>query len=100
MFQERGNGDIYVDDLTITVAIKPLITAVSQPSGGNVELDFAAGAADTKDEFQVERAGTVNGSYVTVPATIVPLGGGNFRATVQAPGAEGFYKVKRTPMAF
>ena len=98
LFQERGNGDIYIDDMTVIVKFKPLITAVSQPSAGNVNLDFTAGALDVIGDFQVERASTVNGTYANVAATIVSLGGGNFRATVAAPGSEGYYKVKRTPI--
>jgi hypothetical protein len=100
LFQERGNGDVYIDDLTVIVKFKPLITAVSAPAGGNVDLDFTAGALDVIGDFQVERASTVSGIYSNVAATIVSLGGGNFRATVAAPGTEGYYKVKRTPITF
>jgi len=100
LFQERGNGDIYLDDLTVTVKFKPLITNVSQPTGGSVSLDFTAGALDVIGDFQVERAPTVNGTYANVSATIVSLGNGNFRATVAAPGAESYFKVKRTPVVF
>jgi hypothetical protein len=100
LFQERGFGDIYIDDLTVTLKIQPLITVVSQPSGGNLDIDFSAGAADVIGDFQLERASTVTGTYSTVSATITSLGGGNFRATVAAPGSEGYYKVKRTPVTF
>lgn len=100
LFQERGNGDIYIDDMTVIVKFKPLLTAVSTPSGGSVDIDFTAGALDVVGDFQVERASTVNGAYSNVATTIVSLGGGNFRATVAAPGSEGYYKVKRTPITF
>ena len=100
LFQARGYGDIYVDDMTVTVKIKPLITAVAQPSAGNLDIDFAAGATDAVGDFAVERAGTAPGAFTNIPATITSLGGGNFRASVAAPGAEGYYKVKRTPVTF
>jgi hypothetical protein len=100
MWQNRGNGDIYIDDMTVTLKIKPFITEVAQPSGGNIDLYFNAGASDVVGDFQVERASTVTETYSTVASTISSLGGGNFRATVAAPGAEGYYKVKRTPATF
>lgn len=100
LFQARGYGDIYIDDMTVVIRTKPLITAVSQPSGGNIDLDFNAGTTDVTGNFQVERASPITGAFGTVPATIVALGGGNFRATVAAPGTEGYYKIKRTPITF
>jgi hypothetical protein len=100
LFQERGFGDIYIDDMIVTFKIKPLITNISMPSGGNLDIDFNAGAADAIGDFQVQRASTVNGTFSNVSATITSLGGGNFRATVAAPGGEGYYKIKRAAVTF
>lgn len=100
LFQARGYGDIYIDDMTVTVKIKPLITSVAPPAGGNLTIDFNAGATDGIADFQLQRASTVNGAFANVAAAIVSLGGGNFRATVATAGSEGYYKVKRTPVTF
>ena len=100
MFQARGYGDIYIDDMSVVVKYKPIITVVSPLAGGNLSLDFNAGATDVPGDFQVEFAATVTGTYSTIPALISSLGGGNFHATVTAPGATGFYKVKCVPVTF
>jgi hypothetical protein len=100
LFQERGFGDIYIDDLTVTLKIQPLVTAVAPPAAGSIAIDFNAGEADVVGDFQVERASVVTGTFSVVSATITSLGGGNFRATVAAPGGESYYKVKRTPVTF
>jgi len=100
LWQNRGYGDIYIDDMTVTLKLKPLVTVVSQPSGGSVNIDFAAGESDGVSDFAVERASTVNGAFSGVGAGIISLGGGNFRATVAAPGSEGYFRIKRNPVAF
>jgi hypothetical protein len=100
LFQERGFGDIYIDDLTVTLKVQPLITAVTPPFGGNIGIDFNAGETDGVGDFQVERGSSVSGTFSNSSATITSLGGGNFRATVAAPGGEGYYKVKRNPVTF
>lgn len=100
LFQARGYGDIYIDDLTVIVKIKPLIILVGAPAGSSIDLDFTAGTTDVPADFQVERAAAVTGPYATVAASISALSGGNFRATVGAPDAAGFYKVKRKPVSF
>jgi hypothetical protein len=100
LFQERGNGDIYIDDMTVSLVIKPLITSITPPVGGNLDIDFAAATWDGVGDFIVERAPVVTGPYQNVAASISALGDGSFRATVAAPSPEGYYKVKRTPVAF
>jgi hypothetical protein len=100
LWQNRGYGDIYIDDMTVVVKLAPLVTSVSQPSGGSINIDFSASTSDTIGSFALERAATVNGTYSGVGSTIVSLGGGNFRATVAAPGSEGYYKIRRTPISF
>jgi hypothetical protein len=100
LFQERGNGDIYIDDMEVTVAYKPLITSVSRPSAASAQLGFSAGVADSQSDFEIEQAGTLNASFSPVPSKITALGGGTFRAEVTAPGAESYYRVKRKPTSF
>jgi hypothetical protein len=100
LFQNRGYGDIYIDDMTVTLKIKPLVTAVAPASGGNVDIYFNAGATDTIADFAVERAPVVTGAFSPVASTITSLGGGDFRATVARPGSEGYFKIKRTSVTF
>ncbi len=100
LFQARGYGDIYIDDLTVTLVIRPLITSVSPPASGNVELYFAGGPDDVTADFEVERATSLTGTFGGVSAQITALGNNTFKAVVPASGDQSFYRVKRKPMAF
>ncbi len=98
--QDLGFGYIYVDDLKITVALKPAITNITQSAGGNIDIYFSTGPGDVPANFGVVRAGSVTGAFTDVSAIIVPAGVNSFKATVAAPGGQGFYRIKRLPMTF
>lgn len=99
--QDLGMGYIFVDDMQVIVAIKPLITSVTPPSGGSVDVFFSAGVSDVAGSFGVEGASAVTGTYGNVAATITSLGGGNFKATVPTMSiTQSYYRVKRLPMTF
>ncbi|MEO5803495.1 MAG: hypothetical protein ABIR24_08180 [Verrucomicrobiota bacterium] len=99
--QDLGMGYIYSDDLQVIVAITPLITSATLPTGGTVDIFFAAGATDAIGNFGVDSASAVTGPYGNVAATITSLGGGNFKATVPTvSAAQGYYRVKRLPVTF
>jgi hypothetical protein len=98
--QDLGFGYIYVDDLKVQLALKPTITSITQPAGGNVDIYFSGGAGDTISSFGVVRANTAGGTYGDVAATITSTGGTTFKATVAAPGSQEFYRIKRLPMTF
>lgn len=100
LFQERGYGDVYVDDMTVTLAIKPLITAGTPTSQGDAAIEFNAGAGDTINDFEIESAAAAVGPFVTAAGTFTTLGNGNFRVTTAAPGNMGFFKIKRKPVTF
>jgi hypothetical protein len=98
--QDLGSGYIYVDDLKVVLAHKPIITSISAPSGGNVDIYFTAEPGDTDSNFRLVAAHTVTGPYGNVNATIVSLGGNAFKATVPAPGDQHFYRIIRLPRTF
>jgi hypothetical protein len=98
--QDLGFGYIYIDDLKVVLAVKPTITSVSQPAGGNVDIYFSAGPGDVPSSFSVVAANSVTGTYSEVSATITSAGDNAFKATVAAPGNQGFYRIKRLPMTF
>jgi hypothetical protein len=100
LFQARGFGDTYVDDLSVTLVLKPSVISVSPPSGGSVELYFSGGPGDTASDFEVERATSLAATFGTVTAPITALGGDTFKATAPASGDQHFYRVKRKPMTF
>lgn len=97
--QVRGNSEIWLDDLQVVVHYRPLITGITT-SGGNVEVDFNAGADDVPADFVVERQPTIFGGFSEVSASISSLGGGNFRATLPAAGDQGYLRIKRKPVDF
>ena len=84
----------------MVLALKPTITSISQPAGGNVDIDFSTGPGDAPSNFGVVRANTVTGTYNDVSATITSTGDNTFKATVAAPGNLGFYRIKRLPLTF
>ncbi len=98
LFQDRGSGDIYVDDLKVLLEIRPRITSLSQPGNGTVQLVFAASAADLAPDFTLQHAATASGPYADAPAALVAEGGGSFKASFSAPAAQGFYRVRRQPV--
>jgi len=63
--------------------------------GGNVRIDFTAGAGDTIGLFTLQSSGTVNGTYGDVSSTITQLGPGSFRAERTSGGAVQFYRMRR-----
>jgi len=104
--QGENTGPVLIDDLKVTVVIstQPVITAVSAPSGGMVQVDFLGTAYDLPAYFGVQRSGSVGGSPsfadVTSTPPIAALGGGKFRATVPALGEQSLYRIRRLPMTF
>jgi hypothetical protein len=98
--QDLGFGYIYVDDLKVVVALKPTVTSITQPAGGNVDIYFSTGPGDTASSFGVVRADSVTGTYGDVPATLTSAGGNTYKATVAAPGSSQFYRIKRLPITF
>ncbi len=94
--QDLGMGYIYVDSLQVTLVQKPVITSVTPPSGGTLELVFTADPyqAYSGSSFAVVGSETVDGPFTTtVPATISPSAPNAFKAVV-TPGTERFFKVK------
>jgi hypothetical protein len=98
--QDLGSGYIYVDDLKVVLAVKPNITSISPPAGGNVDIYFSTGPGDSPTSFGVVRAASAAGTYDDVAATITSVGVNAFKATVGAPGTQQYYRIKRLPMAF
>jgi hypothetical protein len=99
--QDVGMGYIYVDDVQVSLATKPLITSLAPPAGGTTEVFFTANANDVIGDFALEGASVVTGPYGNVTATITALGEGNFKAAVPTMSAtEGYYRVKRQPLTF
>jgi hypothetical protein len=97
--QNSAMGNIYIDDLQISAIAQPAITEI-RVVGGNVEVDFTAGAADAPAAFELLHSSDIAAPFASVTATITSPGPGLFRATVPAAGAQGFYRVKRQPLAF
>ncbi len=98
--QEPNSGHIYLDDLKAVVLLTPEVVSIKPPVAGEVEIIFNAGVDDSATAFEVHRAGTVNGLFSVVPATITALGNGQFKAVVQSTASEGYYRLVRKPLAF
>ena len=99
--QNLNMGNIYIDDLTVVAVLPPVLTAITPPSGGSLDVFFTAGASDTPSDFIVEGSGTVSGPYGPVSASVTSLGGADFKATVTGvSGDENFYRLKRGPKQF
>ncbi|MBI3849802.1 MAG: hypothetical protein HY298_05870 [Verrucomicrobia bacterium] len=105
-FREDLNiGTNNIDNLKVSTAfadVVPPIPTVTQPNitsiqivGGNVQIDFTAGAGDTTGLFTLQSAGTVNGTYGDVGAVISQLGPGSFEAVIAPSGDTQFYRIKR-----
>src|SRR5262245_40959872 len=76
-------------------ATAPINITSIQIVGGNVRIDFIAGAGDTPGTFTLQSSGTVNGAYGDVSSTITQLGSGSFRAERAPNGPEQFYRIRR-----
>jgi hypothetical protein len=99
--QQINMGNIYIDDLTVVVVLPPVLTGITPPSGGSVEILFDGGAGATTADFAVEGSATVTGPYGPVSASFTDLGGGAFKAILSGvTGSENFYRVKRNPVQF
>lgn len=72
---------------------KPNITDI-RINGSNVEISFTAETSDAASAFGLQEAGTVNGTYGDVSATITGSGG-SFKAVRALGGAAQFYRIKR-----
>ncbi len=98
--QTYGNtaGAIRFDAVNVfgnsAAATVPVITRILIV-GGNVQIDFTAGAGDAPGNFTLRSAGTVNGTYDDVASTISQLSPGNFRAERAPSGSQQFYRVRR-----
>ena len=74
---------------------QPTITSI-QVAGGNVQVDFTGSTTDFADLFTLQTAATVNGTYAYLPATVVQLSPGVFRATTLYTSATAmFYRIRR-----
>lgn len=76
--------------------------ATSQPNiteikvvGANVEIYFTAETSDAPSAFGLQAAGTVNGTYGDVTASITQESPGNFKVVRATAGTEQFYRIKR-----
>jgi len=99
--QDLNMGNIYVDDLTVVLVQKPILTSITPPSAGSLEIFFTGGVADSISDFGVDGSANVGGAYSPVPAAITALGGGSFKATVSSvSGGMNFYRVRRAPEQF
>ncbi len=92
-----GNSCVVYDNLRVirlaAPTTPPNITGI-RLAGGNVEIDFAADSSDTPSAFALQSAGTVNGAYGDVSATITGSGG-SFKAVRALDGAQRFYRIRR-----
>jgi hypothetical protein len=98
-FDSLGLAANYViyDNVRVISLAGPVVTAINRV-GGNVQIDFTAGAADVPAQFALQSASLVVGPYADTSASITSLGAGNFRATKpfdpNAPAV--FYRVRRS----
>jgi hypothetical protein len=97
-FDSTGPVQDYVvyDNLRVISLAGPIVTAINRV-GGNVQIDFTAGAADVPAQFALQSASLVIGPYGDTSASITSLGGGNFRATkpFDPNASAAFYRVRR-----
>jgi hypothetical protein len=75
-------------------ASQPAINSISV-SGGNVQIDFQGGSADTPGSFQLQSASSVAGPYADVSSTLIQTGSGQFQSTIPVNGNQQFYRVRR-----
>lgn len=91
-----GNSGVVYDNLRVVQLAstsRPNITNI-RLVGGNVEITFTGEAGDTAAGFGLQEAGTVNGTYGDVSATITGSAG-TFKAVRALGGSQQFYRIKR-----
>jgi hypothetical protein len=71
----------------------PSITSISVKNG-TVTINFAGAPAAPTSSYSVVGSATVNGTYSTLSATVISLGGSNFQATLPTSGSTEFYRIK------
>lgn len=98
--QSTGMGRSYFDNIKVVVMYKPLLTDVTPPAAGNVDVFFTGNPGDTVADFEVEQAATITSTFNNVAASIEALPDNKFKATVSASGNQNFYRVKRKPLVF
>lgn len=97
--QNGNTGTLSLDDLKVSVVIRPQITSISIV-GNNVQIDFAAGMGDGTSDFGVTSTTDITIPFSDVSASITSLGGGVFRVTLPVSGSQSYYQVKRQPFGF
>jgi hypothetical protein len=91
-----GDGAVFYDNVRVVqlaATSRPQITNI-RVAGANVEISFTAETSDAPAAFSLQEAGTVNGGYGDVSATITGSGG-SFKAVRALGGAQQFYRIKR-----
>lgn len=91
-----GNSGVVYDNLRVVQlgsTSRPNITNI-QVVGSNVEITFTGEAGDAAAGFGLQEAGTVNGTYGDVSATITG-GAGSFKAVRALGGSQQYFRIKR-----
>jgi hypothetical protein len=97
--QQAGIGTLTMDDVKVIRVVRPEVTGITV-AGTQVEIAFAADAADQPDNFALVRTTDISGPYTTASATITESAPGFFRAVVLVSGSQGFFQVLRQPLTF
>ncbi len=97
--QGTDTGPLLIDDLKVTVVVRPSFASVTR-SGSSVIILFNAGVNDSTSDFIVNGTAALPTPLAPLSATITSLGGGLFQATVAAVGFQGYYQLERKPMVF
>lgn len=79
--------------LASATATTPIITGI-RVTGGNVLIDFTAGASDTAGSFSVVGTTNLLNALAPVSASVSTLSTGVFRATIAATATNTFYRIK------
>ena len=100
--REAGDsGDLQVSNLVVSTSfptlppLAPITITQITVSGGTVTINFDAGANDTVAGFDLQSAGTVNGTYAATGATITNPSSTKFQATIATAGSAQFYRIVR-----
>jgi hypothetical protein len=95
-----GNATLTLDDLSVTVVLKPAASSISV-AGGNVQIKFTADVNDTASSFIMNSTtNLLTTPFTAVNPTITSLGGGVFKATLPVSASQAFYQLGRRPFAF
>jgi hypothetical protein len=90
---QAGHSGVVYDNLRV-VRLDINITKI-QRVGANAEITFAWGIDDPTTVFKLQSAGLVAGPYADdATATITKLSPGVYKATLAAPAAAKFYKIR------